>query len=54
METDDELENLIKRIEKEIVDLQELSGVIGKEHIERQIDLRLETLGKLYKKRKKG
>lgn len=52
METSDDLENLIKRKEKEIKDLQELAELIGGKHVEKQIDIRLEDLGKLYKKRK--
>ena len=52
METSDGTEDLIKRKEKEIKDLQRLAELIGDKHIEKQIDIRLEDLGKLYKKRK--
>ncbi|WP_159103166.1 hypothetical protein [Hoylesella saccharolytica] len=45
------LEKLIERKEQEIKDLQELAELVGKEHLEKQIDLRLEDLLKLYKLR---
>ena len=46
------LERLISQKEKEIRDLQKFAKMLGKEHIEKQIDLRLEDLKKLYEKRK--
>ena len=46
------LERLISQKEKEIRDLQNFAKMLGKEHIEKQIDLRLEDLKKLYEKRK--
>ena len=47
------LERLISQKEKEIRDLQKFAKWLGNEHIEKQIDLRLEDLKKLYEQRKK-
>lgn len=49
----EEIEQLIARKEKEIKQLLELKGLLKSEHIERQIDMRLEDLSKLYKEVKK-
>lgn len=46
-----EVENQIKRKEREIRDLLRLQKIIGEKELERQIDLRLEDLSKLYKER---
>lgn len=46
----EELEKEIKRKETEIKDLLRLKDLVGKD-LERQIDLRLDDLNKLYKKR---
>lgn len=51
MEKED-IENLISRYEREINQIKEFSTFLGEEHIEKQIDIRLEALSKLYKKRK--
>lgn len=47
------LERLISQKEKEIRDLQKFAKWLGNEHIEKQIDFRLEDLKKLYEQRKK-
>lgn len=46
----EELEKEIKRKETEIKDLLRLKDLVG-EDLEKQIDMRLEDLSKLYKKR---
>lgn len=46
----EELEKEIKRKETEIKDLLRLKDLVGKD-LERQIDLRLDDLNMLYKKR---
>ena len=45
----EEIEQLIARKEKEIKQLLELKDLLKSEHIERQIDMRLDDLSKLYK-----
>ena len=45
----EEIEQLIARKEKEIKQLLELKELLKSEHIERQIDMRLDDLSKLYK-----
>lgn len=45
-----DLEKEIKRKEQEIKDLRKFSKLVS--NVEKQIDLRLEDLSKLYKKRK--
>lgn len=49
----EEIEQLIARKEKEIKQLLELRELLNSEHIEKQIDMRLEDLSKLYKEVKK-
>ncbi len=51
--TDKELDDLIGRKEQEIRDLLNLQRLISKRHLEKEIDLRLTDLHKLYEKRKK-
>ena len=45
----EEIEQLIARKEKEIKQLLELKDLLKSEHIEIQIDMRLDDLSKLYK-----
>ena len=52
MEKED-LENLIRRKEKEIKDLMNFKSWLGNKQLDKQIDLRLEDLAKLYKQRNK-
>lgn len=47
-----EIKDLISRKEKEIRQLLELKEWLADEHLEKQIDIRLEDLSKLYKKLK--
>ena len=49
----EEIEQLIARKEKEIKQLLELKELLKSEYIERQIDMRLDDLSKLYKEVKK-
>ncbi|GJG36106.1 hypothetical protein [Prevotella lacticifex] len=49
----EEIERLIARKKKEIKQLLELKELLKSEHIERQIDMRLDDLSKLYKEVKK-
>lgn len=48
----EELKKLIERKVQEIKDLQKLADVVGDAHLEKQIDIRLDDLSKLYKKLK--
>lgn len=50
---ENDLENLIRRKEKEIKDLMKFKSWLDDEQLNKQIDLRLEDLAKLYKQRKK-
>lgn len=50
---EEEIERLIARKKKEIKQLLELKELLKSEHIERQIDMRLDDLSKLYKEVKK-
>ena len=49
----EEIERLIARKKKEIKQLLELKELLKSDHIERQIDMRLDDLSKLYKEVKK-
>lgn len=51
--TEQEIEKEIQRKEQEIRDLMRFENFIGKENLQKQIDLRLDDLSKLYKRRKK-
>lgn len=45
----EEIEQLIARKEKRLSSFLELKDLLKSEHIERQIDMRLDDLSKLYK-----
>lgn len=49
----EEIERIIARKEKEIKQLLELQSLLSSEHLEEQIDMRLEDLSKLYKELRK-
>lgn len=49
----EEIEKLITRKETELKQLMELKDLFTSKHLEKQIDIRLEDLSKLYKELKK-